>query len=124
MTKSSLRITGVLCLAAATCVIQPLAQAQGVWPTAIACDSYARGYAEHASTQGQILFHTAGGTLLGFGIGAIAAASGVGAAIGATIGIISGGIHREQTADRIYAVAYQDCMAGHVRLVPVAVRWR
>ena len=84
-------------------------------PSAMACDSYARNYAASASRQGQVLGGAAKGSLLGLGIGAIAGASGVGAAVGATIGAIGGGARRQATAQRMYDVAYQDCMAGRTR---------
>ena len=47
--------------------------------------------------------------------GALFAASGVGAAIGATAGLVGGGAARQKRAQQIYAAAYQDCMAGRVR---------
>jgi hypothetical protein len=84
-------------------------------PSAISCDSYARDYAASASRQGQVLGGAAKGSLLGLGIGAIAGASGVGAAVGATIGAIGGGARRQATSQRMYDVAYQDCMAGRIR---------
>ena len=84
-------------------------------PSAMACDSYARNYSASASRQGQVLGGAAKGSLLGLGIGAIAGASGVGAAVGATIGAIGGGARRQATAQRMYDVAYQDCMAGRTR---------
>jgi len=84
-------------------------------PSAMACDSYARNYAARASRQGQVLGGAAKGSLLGLGIGAIAGASGVGATVGATIGAIGGGARRQATAQRMYDVAYQDCMAGRTR---------
>jgi hypothetical protein len=84
-------------------------------PSAVACDSYARDYAATASRQGQVLGGAARGSLLGLGIGALAGASGVGAAVGATVGAIGGGARRQNTAQRMYDVAYQDCMAGRTR---------
>jgi hypothetical protein len=84
-------------------------------PSAMACDSYARNYAANSSRQGQVLRGAAVGSLLGLGIGAIAGASGVGAAVGATVGVIGGGAKRQATAQRMYDVAYQDCMAGRVQ---------
>jgi hypothetical protein len=52
-------------------------------------------------------------SLIGLGVGALFAASGVvGEAIGATVGIIGGGMKRDQCAQEIYAAAYQDCLAG------------
>jgi hypothetical protein len=79
------------------------------------CDAYARNYAQQNSRQGQVLGRAAGGSLIGLGLGALAGASGVGAAIGATVGAIGGGARREQTASRMYQVAYEDCVAGRVR---------
>jgi hypothetical protein len=84
-------------------------------PSAMSCDSYARNYAASASRQGQVLGGAAKGSLLGLGIGAIAGASGVGAAVGATVGAIGGGARRQATSQRMYDVAYQDCMAGRTR---------
>jgi hypothetical protein len=84
-------------------------------PSAMSCDSYARNYSASASRQGQVLGGAAKGSLLGLGIGAIAGASGVGAAVGATVGAIGGGARRQATAQRMYDVAYQDCMAGRAR---------
>ena len=84
-------------------------------PSAMSCDSFARNYAASASRQGQVLGGAAKGSLLGLGIGAIAGASGVGAAVGATVGAIGGGARRQATAQRMYEVAYQDCMAGRTR---------
>jgi hypothetical protein len=92
-------------------LMQPASSA----PSAMSCDSYARNYAASASRQGQVLGGAAKGSLLGLGIGAIAGASGVGAAVGATVGAIGGGARRQATAQRMYDVAYQDCMAGRAR---------
>src|SRR5262245_35066696 len=103
----------VLCLQAVIVAVPGAAYAQR--PSAVVCDSYARSYAEQASRQGQVLRGAGGGSLIGLGLGALAGASGVGAAIGATIGGIGGGARRQQTASRMYEVAFQDCMAGRVR---------
>jgi hypothetical protein len=89
--------------------------AQQQAPSAIMCDSFARDYAANASRRGQVLGAGAGGSLIGLGLGALAGASGVGAAIGATVGLIGGGAKRQSDAQRLYGVAYQDCMAGRVR---------
>src|SRR5215470_9563400 len=89
------------------------ADAQG--SSAIACDNFARNYANNASRQGQVLGGGAVGSLAGLGIGAIVGASGVGAAVGATVGMIGGGAKRQSTAQTMYNAAYQDCMAGRVR---------
>jgi hypothetical protein len=78
------------------------------------CDSYARDYAQNASRQGQVLGGGAKGSLLGAGIGAIAGGAGVGAVVGATVGIIGGGARRQNTAERMYNAAYQDCMTGRL----------
>ena len=88
--------------------------AQGSRPSAVACDSYARNYADHASRQGQVLRGGAVGSLVGLGIGSISGAAGAGAAIGAGIGVIGGGIRRSAGAERMYNAAYQDCMSGRV----------
>ena len=92
-----------------------VADAQSSGYSAIACDSYARSYAQNNSSQGQMLRGAAKGSLLGLGIGAIAGGAGAGAAIGATVGLIGGGAKRNATAGRMYDVAYQDCMAGRIR---------
>ena len=89
--------------------------AQGSGQSAVACDNYARDYANNASRQGQVLRGGAVGSLAGLGIGAIVGASGVGAAVGATVGMIGGGAKRQSTAQSMYSAAYQDCMAGRVR---------
>lgn len=92
-----------------------VADAQASRPSSITCDGFARHYAETNSRQGQVLGGGAKGSLLGAGIGALAGGAGVGAAIGAGVGLIGGGAKRQQTAERMYAAAYQDCMAGRVR---------
>jgi len=89
--------------------------AQNSGRSAIACDAFARDYAANASRRGQVLGGAATGSLLGLGIGALAGASGVGAAVGATVGFIGGGARRHSDAQRMYNVAYQDCMAGRIR---------
>jgi predicted lipid-binding transport protein (Tim44 family) len=102
---------GFLLLIGATGV----ADAQSRAPSAVACDNFARNYAQNSSAQGQMLGGAAKGSLLGLGIGALAGGAGVGAAIGAGIGLISGGARRQSTASRMYDVAFRDCMAGRVR---------
>lgn len=92
-----------------------MADAQASRPSSITCDGYARNYAQNNSRQGQMLANGAAGSLLGAGIGALAGGAGVGAAIGAGVGLIGGGAKRQQTADRMYHAAYQDCMAGRIR---------
>jgi len=99
----------------ATTLLLGLVETASAAPSAVACDAYARDYAARASRQGQVLGGAAVGSLLGLGIGALAGASGVGAAVGATVGAIGGGARRHSTAQRMYDVAYQDCMAGRVR---------
>ena len=89
--------------------------AQQSGPSAIACDAFARDYAASASRRGQVLGGAGVGSLVGLGLGALAGASGVGAAIGATVGGIGGGAKRNADSQRLYSVAYQDCMAGRVR---------
>ena len=83
--------------------------------SATVCDAYARNHAQQASRQGQVLGGGARGSLIGLGIGAIAGGPALGAAIGGGIGMIGGGARRQNTADRIYDAAFQDCMAGRVR---------
>ena len=95
--------------------LETASTAQSTSPSAIMCDSFARDYAANTSRQGQVLGGAAKGSLLGLGIGALAGASGVGAAIGATVGAIGGGTRRQSTGQRMYEVAYQDCMAGRIR---------
>ena len=92
-----------------------LADAQGTGPSAVACDNFARNYANNASRQGQVLGGGAVGSLAGLGIGSIVGAAGVGAAVGATVGLIGGGARRQNTAQTMYNAAYQDCMAGKIR---------
>jgi hypothetical protein len=83
--------------------------------SATACDAYARNYARDASRQGQVLGRGAVGSLIGLGIGAATGGAAVGAAIGGGVGVISGGARRQNTADKMYQAAFQDCMAGRVR---------
>jgi hypothetical protein len=83
--------------------------------SAMVCDGYARNYAQKNSAKGQMLIGGGVGSLVGAGLGAIGGAAGVGAAIGGGIGLIGGGARRKQTSDQMYAAAYRDCMAGHVR---------
>jgi hypothetical protein len=98
--------------------VQPRVRRSRVEPprySAVSCDSYASSYARNASAQGDILAGGAFGSLAGLGIGALFAASGVGAAIGATAGIIGGGAMRNQREQQLYAAAYQDCLQGILR---------
>ena len=90
---------------------------QQVQQSAITCDTYAVNYARNASAEGEIFIGGAFGSLAGLGIGSLFAASGVGAAIGATAGIIGGAAVRNQREQQLYAAAYQDCMQGVVRWV-------
>lgn len=92
-----------------------VADARRSRPSAAECDAYARSYARDESRQGQILGSTGLGSLGGFAIGSIWAASGVGAAIGAGVGLIAGLLVRTTDADLIYSEAYRDCMARRVR---------
>lgn len=78
------------------------------------CDDYARGYAQRNSAQGQALGRGAVGSLLGAGIGAAFGGAAIGAAVGGGLGLVSGGAQRQQTANRMYNAAYQDCMAGRI----------
>jgi predicted lipid-binding transport protein (Tim44 family) len=66
---------GFLLLIGATGV----ADAQSRAPSAVACDNFARNYAQNSSAQGQMLGGAAKGSLLGLGIGALAGGAGVGA---------------------------------------------
>lgn len=109
------RAAAGLCCAGLFLATLASAYAQAARPSAIACDAFARNYAQNQSRQGQVLRGTAGGSLLGAGIGAIAGGAAVGAAVGAGIGLIGGGARRQETANRIYHAAYQDCMAGRIR---------
>ena len=80
--------------------------------SSVACVNYATTYAKQASAQGQMLGGAAGGSLIGLGIGALAGASGVGAVIGGTVGLIGGGLKRQDKEQQLYDAAYRDCMAG------------
>jgi len=80
--------------------------------SAVACDSYANTYAQQKSHQGQLLGGAAAGSLAGLAIGSLFAASGVGAVIGVTAGLIGGGAARHKREQEIYAAAYHDCMNG------------
>ena len=100
--------------ACATTTLVPITYAQGT-PSAVACDNYARNYANNASRQGQVLRGGAVGSLAGLGIGAIFGGAGVGAAVGAGVGMIGGGARRQGTAQQMYSAAYQDCIAGRTR---------
>ena len=108
---ASAAMCGLMTLA----VTADVSRAQSSRPSAIACDSFARNYAENNSRRGQVLGGAAKGSLLGAGIGAIAGGAGTGAAIGAVVGVMGGGARRSGTADRMYTLAYQDCMAGRIR---------
>jgi len=83
--------------------------------SATACDAYARNYSQNASRQGQAIGRGAVGSLVGAGIGAAFGGAAIGAAVGGGLGLIGGGRKRQQTANRMYNAAYQDCMAGRVR---------
>ena len=61
--------------------ITSLADARRARPSAIDCDAYARNYAQNQRFQGQIFGGTAFGSLGGFALGSIWAASGYGMAI-------------------------------------------
>lgn len=80
--------------------------------SAVACDSYANSYAQRASRHGQLLGGAAVGSLAGLAIGSLFAASGVGAVIGVTAGLLGGGAVRHKREQEIYAAAYKDCLAG------------
>jgi hypothetical protein len=102
---------GLLCGVAVMCCMAGDAGAQ----SAVVCDGYARQYAENASKQGQMLGRGAVGSLVGAGIGLAFGGAAVGAAIGGGLGLVSGGAKRNETANRMYNAAYQDCMAGRTR---------
>jgi uncharacterized protein YcfJ len=110
----SAALLGLVLLTVATS-ISHAQSSRSAAPSAIACDRFARNYAENNSRQGQVLGGAAKGSLLGAGIGAIAGGAGTGAAIGAVVGVLGGGARRSSTSERMYSVAYQDCMAGRVR---------
>jgi hypothetical protein len=80
--------------------------------SAAECDAYARNYARDQSRQGQILGATGLGSLGGFALGSIWAASGIGAAIGAGVGLVAGILFRTDDAGQIYNVAYRECLSG------------
>jgi hypothetical protein len=107
--------TAVVCMSAVLLILATsMADARRTRPSAAECDAYARNYARDESRQGQILGATGLGSLGGFALGSIWAASGVGAAIGAGVGLIGGLLIRSDDAGQIYNVAYRDCMAGRV----------
>jgi hypothetical protein len=81
-------------------------------PSAAGCDLVARTYAQYHSAEGLLIGTTAVGSLAGLGIGAIWAASGVGAAVGAAVGAVVGIAIREERYGHIYVAAYSDCMSG------------
>jgi hypothetical protein len=81
----------------------------------IACDAFARNYAQQASRQGKVIGGGVVGSLIGLGIGAATGGAAVGAAIGGGVGVIGGGAQRRKDAERIYRAAYNDCMAGRIR---------
>jgi hypothetical protein len=57
-----------------------------------------------------------GGAATGAALGAIfdgGRGAGKGASIGAAVGAISGGARRIQSYDRLYDLAYADCMRGN-----------
>ena len=83
-------------------------------PSAAMCEINARNYAYNLGRQGPIIGSTAFGSLAGFGLGSIWAASGIGAAIGAGVGLIGGMIAQSAANDDAYRATYQDCMAGRV----------
>jgi hypothetical protein len=83
--------------------------------SARACSAWAHDYARHASRQGQVLGRGAVGAALGAGVGAAFGGAGAGAAIGGGLGVVSGGVRRQQSFDRIYNAAFRDCMAGRAR---------
>jgi len=91
-----------------------LADARRARPTSAECDAYARNYSWDASRQGQVLGMTGLSSLGGFALGSIWAASGIGAAIGAGVGLIAGLLVRTDDAGQIYGTAYRECMAGRV----------
>jgi hypothetical protein len=106
------RFVGLLALGPLLALASAATAQQKPPPSAIVCDNFARNYATNASRQGQVIGRGAAGSLAGLGVGAIFGAAGVGAAVGATVGVIGGGAKRQATAERMYAAAYQDCMAG------------
>src|SRR5262249_23525849 len=88
--------------------------AQSSRPSAVACDRYARNYAEDASRQGQGIGGGAKGSLLCARGGAAFRPARRRAADSGTHRLIGGGAKRNATASRLYDVAYQDCMSGRV----------
>lgn len=81
----------------------------------MACEAFARNYAQEASKQGKVLGGGAIGGLIGLGIGAATGGAAVGAAIGGGVGMIGGGRQQQRDAARLYQVAFNDCMAGRIR---------
>jgi len=103
----SIFLTALLLISATS-----VADAKRIRPSAAECDAYARNYARDESRQGQILGATGLGSLGGFALGSIWAASGIGAAIGAGVGLVAGLLVRSTDAGQIYNVAYRECKSG------------
>lgn len=109
------KLTSALILGAMLLIWFPsVADAKRTRHSAAECDAYARNYARDESRQGQIFGATGLGSLGGFALGSIWAASGVGAAIGAGVGLIAGLLIRTEDAGQIYNVAFRECMAGRI----------
>jgi hypothetical protein len=109
-------------LALLTGVAQVHAGGSG-YPSAMGCDRYAHDYAQRASMQGELFGGAAIGSLAGLGIGSLFAASGVGAAVGAVVGLIGGAAVQQRREEQIYYAAYYDCMTSRQSGRTVAHHW-
>jgi uncharacterized protein YcfJ len=83
-------------------------------PSPETCQQIAIDYAQRESLRGEIFVGTGIGALAGLGIGSMFAASGGGAAIGATVGALGGIIVREQRYGPLYVGAYRECMSNRI----------
>ena len=79
------------------------------------CEQYARDYAKRNS-RSHTLRGAAGGAAGGAIIGAIFGKPGRGAGIGAIVGVLEGGSRESSDYQRLYYIAYDDCIRGRVRL--------
>jgi hypothetical protein len=78
------------------------------------CEEYARDYAKR-NTRSQTLRGTARGAASGALIGTIFGDAGKGAGIGAIAGTIGGGSRESSDYQRLYNLAYDDCIRGRTR---------
>ncbi|ACK70482.1 hypothetical protein PCC7424_2054 [Gloeothece citriformis PCC 7424] len=89
-------------------------------PSATYCDTFARNYANRSAQGGVIggaLTGAASGALLGNAFGGRRGAgrrSAQGASTGAVAGGIAGGVRQSSERDRLYRLAFEDCMNGNL----------